>query len=154
MRRPQPATVVALIALVVALSGTSFAAIGGDLSPGSSGRSPLTCPARASKIAGLCFDARPSGPVAGVKLAADRCAAVGGFLPTAGQLKLARTVLQLGDGRHGHAEFTDSYYVQEANSMTTVLSATGERAVRDEDLRSGQVLAHYQYICVYYPSAG
>ena len=75
LRRPQPATVVALIALALALSGTSIASVDGE--PGASDRA---CPPRTLAAAGLCFDRVPSGPVRGVKAAADRCAASGGYL--------------------------------------------------------------------------
>ena len=53
-RRPQPATVVALIALALALSGTSIASVGGG------GRPERACPPPTIAAAGLCFDRSPS----------------------------------------------------------------------------------------------
>ena len=111
LRRPQPATVVALIALIVALSGTSLAAVGGG-SPAQDSApqgTPASCPPRTTRFGGLCFDSAPSGPVAGVKAAADACAVAGGYLPTVAELSAARGALRLGDGRGAHSQFTDSY---------------------------------------------
>lgn len=129
-RRPQPATVVAIVALLVALSGTSLAAGGGSLSGDAPQlvkaprRSP--CPPQATRVGRLCFDSVPSGPVAGVKVAADRCAVAGGYLPTAAQLRSASGELRLGDGDAGNGQFTDSYFVGEHGrlAMTTVVYDT------------------------------
>lgn len=150
-RRPQPATVVAIVALIVALSGTSLAAVsGGSSAPRVA---PASCPPQTTPVGGLCFDSAPSGPVAGVKAAADGCAVAGGYLPTVAELAAARGELRLGDGRGAHSQFTDSYFSADGAStaMTTVLSEGGSRPVADEDLESGEILAFYQYTCVYRP---
>jgi hypothetical protein len=145
-RRPQPATVVALIALVVALSGTSIASVGGG-----SGRPDRACPPSTIAAAGLCFDGSPSGPVRGVKAAADACAAVGGYLPDPGQLARAGGALNLGRERRGL--FSDSFRIVEGGrtALTTVVDASGRRSVIDEDLETGEPLASYRYACVYPP---
>lgn len=155
--RPQPATVLAIIALLVALSGTSLAAGGGSVSGGSPPAPPETasCPPRSTRAGGLCFDDAPRGPVAGVRAAADACGVAGGYLPTAAQLRAASAGLKLGDGRAAHSQFTDSYFpgAQGRWAMTTVVDDTGSRQVVDEDLATGRVEAHFEYTC-FYPAAG
>ncbi len=143
-RRPQPATVVALIALALALSGTTIASVDGE--PGAADRA---CPPPTHAVAGLCFDRVPSGPVRGVKAAADSCAAAGGYLPDPGELARARGALGLGGEPRGL--FSDSYRIVDdgRTALTTVLDATGRRSVIDEDLATGEPLAFYRYICVY-----
>jgi hypothetical protein len=143
-RRPQPATVIALIALAVSLSGTSIASVDGE--PGGSDR---TCPPRTFTVAGLCFDRVPAGPVRGVKTAADRCAAAGGFLPDPDELARARRARGLGEERRGL--FSDSYRIVEdgRTALTTVIEASGRRSVIDEDLETDKPLAYYRYACVY-----
>jgi hypothetical protein len=143
-RRPQAATVVALVALIIALSGTSIASVDGD-----PGAKPAACPPRTLAAAGLCFDRVPAGPVRGVKAAADRCAAAGGYLPDPGELARARGALGLGEERRGL--FSDSYRIVEEGrtALTTVLDASGRRSVIDEDLETGEPLAFYRYACVY-----
>jgi hypothetical protein len=143
-RRPQPATVVALIALVAALSGTSIASVDGG-----SGRGGPACPPTTVAAAGLCFDRAPAGPVHGVKVAADRCAAAGGYLPDPGELARARGALGLGAGPRGL--FTDSYRIAAdgRRALTAVVGGSGRRSVIDEDLASGEPLAFYRYACIY-----
>jgi hypothetical protein len=143
-RRPQPATVIALIALALALSGTSIASVDGG-----SGHPERACPPPTVAAAGLCFDRSPAGPVRGVKAAADACAAAGGYLPDPGQLARARRPLGLARDRRGL--FTDSYRILEGGraALTTVLDASGRRSVIDEDLETGEPLAFYRYACVY-----
>lgn len=145
-RRPQPATVVALIALALALSGTSIASVDGG-----SGRPDRACPPPTITAAGLCFDRSPSGPVRGVKAAADACTAAGGYLPDPGKLSRARDALGLGGGRRGL--FTDSYRIAKdgRTGLTTVVDGSGRRSVIDEDLARGKPLAFFRYACVYPP---
>jgi hypothetical protein len=157
-RRPQPATVLAGIALLVALSGTSLAAGGGSIAGGGSppaAAGPASCPPRATRVAGLCFDSAPRGPVAGVRAAADACAVAGGYLPTAAELRAASAGLQLGDGRAAHSQFTDSYHPGARGRLatTTVVDEAGSRRVVDENRVTGRVKAHFEYTC-FYPAAG
>lgn len=143
-RRPQPATVIALIALALALSGTSIASVDGE--PGA----PLRpCPPRTLAAAGLCLDRVPAGPVRGVKAAAEGCAAAGGFLPDPGELARARGALHLDRGRRGL--FSDSYRIVDEGrtALSTVIDASGRHSVIDEDLASGKPLAFYRYACVH-----
>jgi hypothetical protein len=143
-RRPQPATVIALITLALALSGTSIASVNRE--PGASDRA---CPPRSLAAAGLCFDRVPAGPVRGVKAAADRCAASGGYLPDPGDLARARGALHL--DRESRGLFSDSYRIVEdgRTALTTVIDASGPRRVIDEDLANGEPLAFYRYACVH-----
>jgi hypothetical protein len=146
IRRPQPATVVALIALALALSGTSFASVTGD-----HGGPEPSCQPRTLTAAGLCFDSAPSGPLRGVRAAADACAAAGGYLPRPGELALAPRALRREAEPRGL--FTDSYRIADAGrlALTTVLTATGRRSVIEENLAAGRPLAVYPYICSYRP---
>jgi hypothetical protein len=144
MRRPQPATLVAILALIVALSGTSIATVDGE-----PGAESAACQPPALAAAGLCFDRLPSGPVRGVRAAADACTARGGYLPDPGELGRARAALDLGEERRGL--FTDSYRIVEdgRTALTTVLDAAGRRSVIDTDLATGRPLAFYSFRCVY-----
>jgi hypothetical protein len=143
-RRPQPATVVAVVALIIALSGTSIASV-----EGGSGGPDRACPPATIAAAGLCFDRSPCGPVRGVKVAADACTAAGGYLPDPGELAGARGVLGIGGGRRGL--FTDSYRIAEQGgaALTAVLEGSERRWVVDEDLATGRPLSFYRYACVY-----
>ena len=142
LKLPQPATIVACVALLIALSGTSLAAGGGS----EAGDAPAlraasaACSPGASRVGRFCFDSSPSGPIAGVKAAADACGVAGGYLPTPAELEAARGELRLGDGRGTHSQFTDSYFPggRGRAALTTVVDDAGSRSVVDEDLRSGR----------------
>jgi hypothetical protein len=103
-------------------------------------------------IHGLCFDSSPSGPVTGIKVAADKCAEAGGWLPSPSDLTDARADLNLGDGNGTHAQFTDSYYYAEPNApaelSTNVVSEAGEEPVLLEN-KTHEIVATYEYTCVY-----
>jgi hypothetical protein len=146
----QPALVVAVRALVVALADGS--PLRGGILPGSGDRAP-GCPNQTILIGGSCFDRAPSGPVSGLTTAADLCAAKGGYLPRAGQLFAARRHLALGDGSGSHSQFTDSYFYDEDGTvpMTIVVSSRGQKAVALEDPDTGKVVAKYEYVCSYVP---
>jgi hypothetical protein len=108
------------------------------------------CPAGTTLIRGLCFDSASSGPILGVKAAANACAARGGRLPTAQQLFSARNVINLGDGNGPHSQFTDSYYYDEFEPFTLVVNSSDQKAVLNEDPSKGkEVVAEYEYICIY-----
>ncbi len=214
IKRPKPALVIAIIALVVALTGTAFAALGKnsvgsrqlksqavtgnkfadnsvntdkvsrktidgqniDLArlgtvPGADSAvhasnattlngHTVACPGGSKLVRGLCFDTSPSGPVLGVKAAADGCAAKGGSLPTVEELESARTAVALGDGTGTHSEFTDSYYYDlrgpetgepagpKLFQETIVVNQGGAKRVINENPEH-QLKAEYEYICSY-----
>jgi hypothetical protein len=112
-----------------------------------------TCPQGATLIRGLCFDSSSSGPVLGVKAAADACAARGGRLPTAQQLFSVRNVINLGDGNGSHSQFTDSYFYDDFEPFTVVVNASDQTAVQNEKTnkitKEVEILADYEYVCVY-----
>jgi hypothetical protein len=94
-RWPQPALVIALVALVVALVSAPQglpSALGGG---GADRQSSPLCRSGARLIGGVCLDARSSGPVVGVMSASEACAVSGGFLPTPEELIAARGLLDL-----------------------------------------------------------
>ncbi len=205
MKRPRPATVVAMIALIIALSGTAYAALsrnsvgsrqlksgavtaskiadnavnGAKIANGSLttkdinlsdlgtvpaaahvhtagdvatvGRHAASCPQGTTLVHGICFDSSSSGPVVGVAAAADECAKRGGWLPSPQELYAARGVLSLGDGVGSHSQFTDSY-AYDTNGVeptTTVVNATGEKSVLNENSKTKEIVAIYEYTCIY-----
>lgn len=110
-----------------------------------------TCPANTTLVRGVCFDSSPSGPVTGVQNAAIACANRGGWLPTPQELYSARGVLNLGDGTGTHSEFTDSLSANTSGTEygTTVVNATEEKFVLNEDPKTKELVANYEYICAY-----
>ncbi len=111
-----------------------------------------SCPAGTKLIGGLCYDSAPSGPVLGVKAAADACAARGGFLPAPGQLLALRHQIPLGDGNGSNAEFTDTYLANAATKseyFTQIVSEAGVEDVKLENEITHEIIASYDYICVY-----
>jgi len=204
-KRLSPATVIALIAVAITMSGTAYAALaphsvgtrqikagaivnsklapnaidsakvakhslsGRNFALSSIGRVPnaenaeradaakslagydSSCPANTVLSHGLCFDAAPSGPVTGVKTAADKCTEAGGFLPTPAQLLAAKGALNLGDGNGSHAQFTDSLFVDPGAGQymgIDVISQAGEKMVPLNN-SSNEIVATYEYTCVY-----
>jgi len=128
---PQPALIVALVALALALIGVDRSSRGSATSaapPGPGHWFVRGCPSGTHLVNGTCFDRRTRGPLSGVKAAADRCAAAGGFLPTPLELAAARAVLDLGEGR-----FTDSYFFSaragRLRALTVVVDDRGQHAV-------------------------
>jgi hypothetical protein len=108
-----------------------------------------SCPAGTTLIRALCYDNAPSGPVLGVKAASDQCAARGGFLPTVLDLITARGIIPLGDGNGVHSVFADSYYYDDFEPFTVVVNSSSQEAVPNEDHKTKQILANYEYVCVY-----
>ena len=205
IKRPSPAMVIAVIALIAALGGTAWAALGknsvgsrqiqakavttakladgavigskvaphtlsgANINVNELGTVPTvsnannagdaqkvgghnaTCPAGTTLVRGVCFDSSPSGPVTGVQNAAIACANRGGWLPTPQQLYSARGVLNLGDGTGTHSEFTDSLSANTSGTEygTTVVSATEEKFVLNEDPKTKELVSNYEYICAY-----
>jgi hypothetical protein len=202
IKRPRPAMVIAVIALIIALTGTAFAALKkhtvgsrqiqskavttaklaneavntDKVTKGTlTGRNfdlsqmgtvptathadnlndaaavnghPAACPGGTALIRGLCFDQSSSGPILGVKAAADACRAKGGRLPTPQELFSVRNVIPLGDGAGAHKQFTDSYYYDEFKAWTVVVYSADMTAVQNE-AKESEILANYEYICVY-----
>jgi hypothetical protein len=86
------------------------------------------CPPATTLIRGTCFDTHSNGEAPNVQVAADDCAAKGGYLPTPLDLYAARGVLNLGTGAGTDKQFTDSYYYDAttgANPSTVTVDGTG-----------------------------
>jgi hypothetical protein len=180
--RPSPAMVVAVIALICALTGTAYAALGKnsvgsrqlkskavttgkiannavngakvakgsltgeDINLGALGVVPsatnaasaanantvgghsASCPPATTLIRGVCFDSAAGPEVANIKIAADACAAKGGYLPSPMELYSTRGVLNLGTGIGNDRQFTDAYYGNTLGTKyaTVALDGTGE----------------------------
>jgi hypothetical protein len=196
--RPSPAMVLAVIALIAALSGTAFAALGkntvgsrqlkkkavttgkiannavnsakvanGSLTgtdinvkalgkvpsaesadsasnAGTVGGHSAACPGGTTLIRGLCFDSTANGEVANVFVAADACAAKGGYLPTPLQLYSVRGLINLGTGIGNDYQLTDAYFSDAAGGVysTLVIDGTG-------NIARHEVTSPGHYVCVY-----
>ena len=204
-RRPSPALIIAIIALIAALGGTAWAAglkkgsvgsrqlksaavttgkiannavtgakvaketlTGADIDVGKLGNVPSAshassadlasalsdvsgekraagCPAGAADIRGICFDKTLSAPVKGVKLAADACAAKGGWLPTPMELYSVRSVIFLGGGVPPDYAVSDVFYADpgtSSNYSSTTVDSTGATVIVGEK-------TEVKYICAY-----
>jgi hypothetical protein len=197
-RRPSPAMIVALIALIASLTGTAFAAIGknsvgsrqikakavttnklansavtgakvrdatlsgADIDLNALGTVPsateaahaanadtvanhtAACPAATSLIRGTCFDSSPNSALGTIQLAADACAAKGGYLPTPMALYATRGIINLGNGSGTNHQYTDTYYANDAGGayFTVVIDGTG--AISQQSASSPS-----QYVCAY-----
>jgi hypothetical protein len=119
------------------------------------------CPAGTILSRGLCYDAVPNAPIEGVKAAADACAHKGGRLPTPLQLLSVRNLINLGNGEGVHAQFTDSYFVDDINNVfapyTVVVNGEGipDKAT-DHPPKVGEGPENpvppdstYEYVCIY-----
>lgn len=207
-RRPSPALIIAIIALIAALGGTAWAAgqlkknsvgsrqlkskavtngkiannavtgskvlthslEGSDINLSKLGKVPSSehadsadvsgalsdggerrtagCPGGATLIRGVCFDKALSGPVKGVKAAADACAAKGGWLPTPLELFSVRSVIFLGGGVPPDYAVSDDYFADPSSSSnysTIVVDSAGKMTIVVESTTP----AEYKYICAY-----
>jgi hypothetical protein len=199
-RRPSPALVISIIALIAALTGTAFAAglgknsvgsrqlksksvttgkiannsvtgakvaketlTGEDIKLGQLGTVPnatnaahaqnadtlgdnhaASCPAGSTLIRGICFDLALNPVVAGVKAAANACAAKQGYLPTPMELYSVRNVINLGTGVAPDYAVADQYY---ANTVgVNYRTVTVDGAGKIEEI---PVEANTKYICAY-----
>jgi hypothetical protein len=102
-----------------------------------------SCPPGTDLIRGLCFD-KASGEAGSVTLAADACAARGGWLPTAMELYSVRGVINLGTGIGADKTFTDSYYANTNGTNYRTVTVDGTGAISEQEVDSP---AHY--ICAY-----
>jgi len=200
-RRPSPALVISIIALIVALTGTAYAAGLGKNSVGSRqlkskavttgklannsvtsakvAKETLTgddirisglpsvpnaneaahaknadtlgenhsaaCPGGSTLIRGICFDLALNPAVAGVKAAANACAAKGGFLPTTMMLYSVRNVINLGTGVAPDYAVADAYYSNTAGSQYRTLTVNGSGQIEEFQNVDGLT----KYICAY-----
>jgi hypothetical protein len=199
-RRPSPALVISIIALIAALTGSAYAATLGKNSVGSRqlkskavttgkiannsvtgakvAKETLTaddikvsqlpavpnateavhaknadtlgenhaasCPGGSTLIRGICFDLALNPVVAGVKAAANACAAKGGFLPTPMELYSVRNVINLGTGVAPDYAVADQYYANTVgvNYRTVTVDGSGK-------IEEIPVEANTKYICAY-----
>ena len=102
------------------------------------------CPAGATLIRGVCYDLALNPVVAGVKNAANACAAKGGYLPTPDGALLGAHVINLGTG------VAPDYAVADA-----VLREHGRRQLPHGDRRRGgkieeiPIESNTRFICAY-----
>ncbi len=197
-RRPSPAMIVALIALVAALTGTAWAAVGknsvgtrqlkakavtngkiadnaitgnkvadGSLSGADINMAVLgtvpsaqradsagnadtvggrtaSCPSGTTLIRGVCFDAASNAAVNGVTLAADACAAKGGYLPTPMEIYSTRNILNLGTGIGDDHQYTDEIYANTSGASYSTVVVDGTGAIKEQAINTPS-----KYICAY-----
>ena len=97
-------------------------------------------------VRGVCFDLALNPVVAGVKAAANACAASGGFLPSPMTLYSIRNLINLGTGVAPDYAVADQYY---ANTMGVDYRAvTVDGSGKIEEI---PVDANAKYICAYSP---
>jgi hypothetical protein len=112
---------------------------------GTVGGHAASCPGGTTLIRGVCFDSSPNAAVAGLKVAADVCAARGGYLPTPMALYSTRQVINLGTGFGDDHQYTDSIYSavgSGSNYTTIVVDGTGKMSEQSVDSAS-------KFICAY-----
>jgi len=136
---PSPAMIVAIIALIAALTGSAYAAkktlpkniVGtkqlkaksvttGKIANNSVKSTNIidksitghaaACPGGTTLIRGVCFDSSSNGPTSSLLKARDACAAKGGYLPSPLKLWSTKGVLNLGTGVGEDIQYTDTYY--------------------------------------------
>src|SRR4051794_19141462 len=199
-RRPSPALIISIIALIAALSGTAYAALGKNsvgsrqlksksVTTGKIANNAVTgakvaketltgddirvsglpsvpnaneathaknadtlgenhaasCPGGSTLIRGICFDLALNPAVAGVKAAANSCAAKGGFLPTPMELYSVRNVINLGTGVAPDYAVADAYYSNTAGSQYRTLTVNGSGQIEEFQNVDGLT----KYICAY-----
>jgi hypothetical protein len=199
-RRPSPALIISIIALIAALSGTAYAALGknsvgsrqlkrksvttgkiannavtsakvaketltgddikiGQLPPVPNANEATharnadtlgenhsaSCPGGSTLIRGICFDLALNPPVAGVKAAANACAAKGGYLPTPMMLYSVRNVINLGTGVPPNYAVADAYYSNTSGTNYRTLTVDGSGNIVEFQNVEGST----QYICAY-----
>jgi hypothetical protein len=201
-RRPSPALIISIIALIAALTSTAYAAglgknsvgsrqlksksvttgkiannavtgakvaketlTGADIKIGALPAVPnateanhaknadtlgdnhaASCPGGTTLIRGLCFDLQLNPPVAGIKAAANACAAKGGFLPTTMMLYSVRNVINLGTGVPPDHAIADSYFSNTTGVNYEALTVDGSGKIAEFDnIDNGAT----KYICVY-----
>ena len=155
--------------LNLAKLGTVPAAIEADHARNTAalGGKAASCPEGTALVRGTCFDRTTSGPITGVRAAADACAARGGFLPTALEAIALRNVVDLGNGTvvdtgkgpeagGGGWIFTDSIYANTTGATwrATIVSFTDvfDRLLRknyEVEAEGDAEIASYNYLCGY-----
>jgi hypothetical protein len=136
---------VANLGTVPSATHASSADIASALTDPDGSKRAAGCPAGATYIRGICFDKTLSGPVKGVKLAADACAGKGGWLPTPMELYSVRSVIFLGGGVPPDYAVSDVYFNEPIGGTaysSIVVTGTGATPSVPEN-------AEVKYICAY-----
>jgi hypothetical protein len=102
------------------------------------------CPGGSTLIRGVCFDLALNPVVAGVKNAANACAAKGGFLPTPMELYSVRNVINLGTGVAPDYAVADQYYANTVGVNYRTVTVDGAGKIEEIPIESNT-----KYICAY-----
>jgi hypothetical protein len=102
------------------------------------------CPGGTVLIRGVCFDAGSNAAVTDVKVAAEKCAEKGGYLPDPLELSSAKGVLDLGkNATPSDRQYTDTYYANTSGSAYSTIFVT------QNEMKEGAFDGDAEYICVY-----
>jgi hypothetical protein len=102
------------------------------------------CPGGSTLIRGICFDLALNPVVAGVKNAANACAAKGGFLPTPMELYSVRNVINLGTGVAPDYAVAGQYYANTVGVNYRTVTVDGAGKIEEIPIESNT-----KYICAY-----
>lgn len=151
---PSPAMVLSIVALFIAIGGSAYAVKNAsvrskDIANGAvrgkdiatntvKGKNvretslSIPCPAGATKVVGVCFEAAPSAAPTTWKAAVDACNTKNGYLPGLAQLRSAvEELANVGQGTEG--EWTDSAYEENGNLKAIVVGSAGGFQYRQQD---------------------
>lgn len=102
------------------------------------------CPAGTTLIRGLCFDTASNPVVPTQNLAAEACAARGGWLPSPEDLYTVRGILNLGTGVGNERQYTNEVYANTEGSNYSTVVVDGSGAITEQSV--GQPA---RFTCVY-----
>jgi hypothetical protein len=102
------------------------------------------CPSSTTLIRGTCFDSSSNPVATSVTVAADACAAKGGYLPGALELYATRSVLNLGTGVGTDNQFTSAYYANTNGSDYNTIVVNGTGALIEQEVENDA-----RYTCAY-----
>lgn len=102
------------------------------------------CPPATTLIRGTCFDSSSNPVVDSVTLAADACAAKGGYLPDPMELYATRNILNLGTGVGTDNQFTSAYYANTNGSDYNTIVVNGTGTLIEQEVENPA-----RYTCAY-----
>lgn len=105
---------------------------------------PAECPSGATLIRGVCFDLALNPVVAGVKAAANACAAKQGYLPTPMELYSVRNVINLGTGVAPDYAVADEYYANTVGVNYRTVTVDGAGKIEEQPIEQPT-----RFICAY-----
>jgi hypothetical protein len=108
------------------------------------GTHAAACPSGTTLIRGYCFDTASNPVVATQNIAAEGCAARGGWLPSPEDLYTVRGVLNLGTGVGNQRQYTNEVYANTEGSNYSTVVVDGTGAITEQAVNQPA-----RYTCVY-----